>query len=116
MLPAGSEGSGSLEDRNEWQTRSVKFHEMISEIERLFVKLCRCPNRELVYDLYTYVWDMCGVVQTLDCFVEWLAKGSSSPKLPNYVLGQQTWFSGVREAFVSGEHEPWVFRGTYIHF
>ncbi len=29
-------------------------------------------------------------------------------------MGQQTWFSGVREAFVSGDHEPWVFRGGLV--
>ena len=68
-------------------------------------------NRELVYDLYTYLWDMCGVVQTLDGFVQWMSKGSVSPKLQNYVVGQQTWFSGIREAFSSGDHEPWMFRG-----
>jgi hypothetical protein len=30
-------------------------------------------------------------------------------------MGQQTWFSGVREAFLSGDHEPWVFRGKVQH-
>ena len=64
-----------------------------------------------MYDLYTYLWDMCGVVQTLDGFVQWMSKGSVSPKLQNYVVGQQTWFSGIREAFSSGDHEPWMFRG-----
>ena len=73
-------------------------------------------NRELVYDLYTYLWDMCGVVQTLDGFVQWMSKGSVSPKSQNYVVGQQTWFSGIREAFSSGDHEPWMFRGeSRIH-
>ena len=70
-------------------------------------------NRELVYDLYTYLWDMCGVVQTLDGFVQWMSKGSVSPKSQNYVVGQQTWFSGIREAFSSGDHEPWMFRGEW---
>ena len=66
-----------------------------------------------MYDLYTYLWDMCGVVQTLDGFVQWMSKGSVSPKSQNYVVGQQTWFSGIREAFSSGDHEPWMFRGEW---
>ena len=71
-------------------------------------------NRELVYDLYTYVWDMCCVILTLNGFVKWLALGVCTPKLQSYVVGQQTWFSGIREAFESGQHEPWVFRGGLI--
>lgn len=77
------------------------------------MKLCSSQNRALVYDLYTYLWDMCGVVQTLEGFVQWLSKGCVSPKSQNYVVGQQTWFSGIREAFTSGDHEPWMFRGLY---
>ena len=80
----------------------------------LFEKLCACQNRELVYDLYTYVWDMCSVILTLNGFVQWLSRGVCSPKLQSYVVGQQTWFSGIREAFQSGDHEPWVFRGGLI--
>jgi hypothetical protein len=37
--------------------------------------------------------------------------GAVSHKCQHFVMGQQTWFSGVREAFLSGDHEPWVFRG-----
>ena len=71
-------------------------------------------DRELVYDLYTYLWDMCGVVQTLEGFVQWMSKGACSPKSQHYVVGQQTWFSGMREAFLSGDHEPWMFRGGLV--
>ena len=68
----------------------------------------------MVYDLYSYLWDMAGVVGTLDGFVQWLGKGSCSPKSQHYVVGQQTWFSGIREAFLSGDHEPWMFRGEKV--
>jgi protein O-GlcNAcase/histone acetyltransferase len=80
----------------------------------LFEKLCACQNREIVYDLYSYVWDICNVILTLNGFVQWLSRGVCSPKLQSYVVGQQTWFSGIREAFLSGDHEPWVFRGGLI--
>lgn len=114
MLPPGTPESGTPEDRQEWETRSAKFKQYVTEIQTLFVKLCSCQNRELVYDLYTYLWDMCNVVQTLEGFVQWMSKGSCSPKLQDYVVGQQTWFSGIREAFLSGDHEPWMFRGGLV--
>ena len=136
MLPPGSVGSGTSEDRQEWENRAAKLKQNVSEVQKLFVKLCSCQNRELVYDLYSYLWDMCGVVQTLEGFVMWLSKGTNlksagmrfsamiimlpslkgccSPKSQNYVVGQQTWFSGIREAFSSGDHEPWMFRGGLV--
>ena len=67
---------------------------MVQEVVALFEKLCSCQNRELVYDLYTYLWDMCSVLLTLNGFVHWLARGCCTPKLQSYVVGQQTWFSG----------------------
>lgn len=114
MLSPGVPGAGSKEDRMEWERRAHKFDTLVRCIQDLFVKLCTCQNRELVYDLYTYLWDMCGVIQTLNGFVQWLSKGSCSPKFQNFVVGQQTWFSGMREAFMSGDHEPWMFRGGLI--
>ncbi len=107
-------GAGSPEDRQEWEHRASKFRKTVSDVQTLFVKICSCENRELVYDLYTYLWDMCGVIQTLDGFVQWLTKGFCSPKYQSYVVGQQTWFSGIREAFTSGDHEPWMFRGGLL--
>ncbi|TRY79824.1 hypothetical protein TCAL_10265 [Tigriopus californicus] len=114
MLPPGTLGAGTTEDRQEWEQRANKFKQNVQDIQTLFAKLCSVQNRELVYDLYMYLWDMCGVVQTLEGFVQWLSKGSCSPKSQNYVVGQQTWFSGIREAFLSGEHEPWMFRGGLV--
>ena len=135
MLPRGSIGVGTIEEREEWLERAEKFHTMVHKVETLFAKLCSCQNRELVYDIYTYLWDMCCVLLTLNGFVLWLRKGTfltfksmkhlldasftlfsgvCSPKLTSYVVGQQTWFSGIREAFLSGDYEPWVFRGGLI--
>ena len=44
----GSVGAGSKEDRSEWERRAVKFQTKVAEIERIFLKLCHCDNRELV--------------------------------------------------------------------
>ena len=67
---------------------------MVGEVILLFEKLCNCQNRELVYDIYTYLWDMASVLLTLNGFIQWLALGVCTPKLQSYVVGQQTWFSG----------------------
>ena len=114
MLPRGSIGSGTKEDLEEWRERAAKFDASVKSAIGLFEKLCACQNRELVYDLYTYVWDMCSILLLLNGFVQWLNHGVCTPKLASYVVGQQTWFSGIREAFLSGDHEPWVFRGGLI--
>merc|ERR1719225_1878422 len=110
MLP----GSGTKDDKEEWEHRAERFNDMVKNVVGIFQKLCACQNRELVYDLYTYLWEMCSVLLTLNGFVHWLARGCCTPKLQSYVVGQQTWFSGIREAFQSGDHEPWVFRGGLI--
>ena len=91
---SGAAGSGTKEDRDEWQQRAEKFDGMVGEVILLFEKLCNCQNRELVYDIYTYLWDMASVLLTLNGFIQWLALGVCTPKLQSYVVGQQTWFSG----------------------
>ena len=97
MLP----GSGTKDDKEEWEHRAERFNDMVKNVVGIFQKLCACQNRELVYDLYTYLWDMCGVLLTLNGFVKWLHKGSCSPKLQSYVIGQQTWFSGKKSSSIS---------------
>ena len=98
MLP----GSGTKDDKEEWEHRAERFNDMVKNVVGIFQKLCACQNRELVYDLYTYLWDMCGVLLTLNGFVKWLHKGSCSPKLQSYVIGQQTWFSGKKSSSIFG--------------
>ena len=97
--------------RPEWVKRKEKFVDLVQDIRRAFEKICAAPNRELVYNLYTYLWDMVGVVFMLLSYIEWLAMGRFSPKYQQLIIGRHTWFSGIREAFQSGDHEPWVFRG-----
>lgn len=47
---------------------------MCNAVNRLFQRLTYCNNRELLYDLYSYVWDMRGVVSLLNSYVKWLGK------------------------------------------
>ena len=55
----------------------MRFDNSVKNVVGLFEKLCACQNRELVYDLYTYVWDMCSVILTLNGFVQWLSRESA---------------------------------------
>ena len=98
-------------ERPDWLKKKEKFQAMAQELRRAFEKFCNSPNRELVYNLYTYLWDIVSVVLMLVSYVDWLSMGRFSNKYKQLVIGRHTWFSGIREAFCSGDHEPWVFRG-----
>nr|XP_023023650.1 protein O-GlcNAcase [Leptinotarsa decemlineata] len=96
----------------EWFTRAEKLNEMTQSVNRLFQHLSSCNNRELLYDLYSYIWDIRGVISLLNSYVKWLAGGQFPPSMPSYTQGTYTWFSkGWKETFMSGDQEPWVFRG-----
>ncbi|XP_029047484.2 protein O-GlcNAcase isoform X3 [Osmia bicornis bicornis] len=91
--PKGDETT-SQSDIEEWHARAAKLNDMCNAVNRLFQRLTYCNNRELLYDLYSYVWDMRGVVSLLNSYVKWLG-----------------FSNGWKETFMSGEQEPWVFRG-----
>ncbi|KAJ3642974.1 hypothetical protein Zmor_025718 [Zophobas morio] len=99
-------------DVQEWFTRAEKMNEMTQAVNRLFQHLSSCNNREILYDLYSYLWDIRGVISLLNSYVKWLAGGQFPASMPSYTQGTYTWFSkGWKETFMSGEQEPWVFRG-----
>lgn len=95
----------------DWTKRREAFTVLIGDIRRLFDKICMAQNRELVYNLYTYLWDIVGVTLVLQGYIDWLALGHFNANIQQLVIGRHTWFSGIREAFQSGDHEAWVFRG-----
>lgn len=94
MKKSKEEEPTSESDIEEWHLRAAKLNDMCSAVNRLFQRLTYCNNRELLYDLYSYVWDMRGVVSLLNSYVKWLG-----------------FSNGWKETFMSGEQEPWVFRG-----
>ena len=55
----------------EWTERGALLEDMSTALKRLFRRLTFCANREILYDLYPYVWDMCGVVSLLSSYVKW---------------------------------------------
>ncbi|CAG7731648.1 unnamed protein product [Allacma fusca] len=107
----------SLKDRekpeiSEWYERATKFEELADNLNRLLTKLNLVNNRELLYELYPYMWDIRGVVSLLNSYIKWLAMERTPANVTTFVHGSYTWFSkGWREAFMSGDQEPWVIRG-----
>ena len=94
MLVSGSEDGEPEVAKPEWESRRARFNALLGSIKRAFDRLCMAPNRELVYNLYTYVWDLVGVLLLLESYIDWLALGAFSPKYKQLVIGRHTWFSG----------------------
>ncbi|KAJ8982878.1 hypothetical protein NQ317_004308 [Molorchus minor] len=106
----------------EWFARAEKMNEMTQAVNRLFQNISGCQNRELLYDLYSYIWDIRGVISLLNSYIKWLYKIWRSVSTINaivhpgdvymYASSKDFRFSkGWKETFMSGEQEPWVFRG-----
>uniref|UniRef100_A0A8C5SGQ6 Protein O-GlcNAcase n=1 Tax=Laticauda laticaudata TaxID=8630 RepID=A0A8C5SGQ6_LATLA len=78
----------------EWQARAAKFEEMCSLVMGMFTRLSNCANRTILYDMYSYVWDIKSIMSMVKSFVQWLGCRSQSSA-----------------QFLSGDQEPWAFRG-----
>ncbi|CAG0883171.1 unnamed protein product [Cyprideis torosa] len=99
----------------EWIERAAKFGVLDESLKRILVRLSQCPNRSLVFDLYPFVWDIRGVVSLLNSYVKWLGTVALPDSYSSFVVGMHTWFAkGWKESFMSGDQEPWVFRGGLI--
>ncbi|XP_072388676.1 protein O-GlcNAcase isoform X2 [Diabrotica undecimpunctata] len=94
VIIANQREDKSSPEVQEWFTRAEKMNEISQAMNRLFEHMSTCNNRELLYDLYSYIWDMRAVVSLLNSYVKWLG-----------------FSKGWKETFMSGEQEPWVFRG-----
>ncbi|KAL4710813.1 hypothetical protein ACJJTC_010936 [Scirpophaga incertulas] len=99
-------------ESSEWRRRRNRFAWWVNRTRRLSRRLSKVANRELHAELYPYLWELCAVLALLDGFVKWLELGKFPPNISSNLQGSYTWFSkGWREAFESGNQEPWVFRG-----
>lgn len=58
----------------EWFQRAHKFYNLCHSVVGLAKKIASCANKELCYDLYSYVWDIAGVITLLCAFIKWLCK------------------------------------------
>ncbi|XP_071386533.1 protein O-GlcNAcase isoform X1 [Centroberyx affinis] len=78
----------------EWQSRAEKFEEMCCSVIQMFTRLSNSVNRTILYDLYPYIWDIKSIISMVKSFVQWLGCRSQSSA-----------------QFLSGDQEPWAFRG-----
>ncbi|XP_041124143.1 protein O-GlcNAcase-like isoform X1 [Polyodon spathula] len=79
---------------NEWRARAEKFEEMCCSVIQMFTRLSNSANRTILYDLYPYIWDIKSIISMVKSFVQWLGCRSQSSA-----------------QFLSGDQEPWAFRG-----
>lgn len=102
-------------DIQEWFDRKEKFMKLCESVFMLTKKVATCVNQELCYDLYTYCWEISTVVSICSSYVQWLALGEFPTNANSYIQGSYTWFSkGWKETFMSGDQEPWIFRGGLV--
>ncbi|EDW81646.1 uncharacterized protein Dwil_GK10916 [Drosophila willistoni] len=99
----------------EWLQRCGAYDNLCASVQELLMKIAGCENKEICHELYSYVWDISGALSLLNGYVKWLALGQFPQNMASYTEGSYTWFSkGWKEAFMSGDQEPWVFRGGLI--
>ncbi|CAL8115404.1 unnamed protein product [Orchesella dallaii] len=112
-LVAGiAEADKSKPEVAEWFERANKFTTLTKNVNKICLKLNNIPNRELLYELYPYFWDLRGVTSLMNSYITWLAIGHIPATVSVFTTGSYTWFSkGWKEAFMSGDQEPWVIRG-----
>lgn len=56
----------------EWQLRAEKFEEMCCSVIQMFTRLSNSANRTILYDLYSYIWDIKSIISMVKSFVQWL--------------------------------------------
>uniref|UniRef100_W5LC32 Protein O-GlcNAcase n=1 Tax=Astyanax mexicanus TaxID=7994 RepID=W5LC32_ASTMX len=78
----------------EWHSRADNFEEMCCSVMQMFTRLSNSANRTILYDLYPYIWDIKSIISMIKSFVQWLGCRSQSSA-----------------QFLSGDQEPWAFRG-----
>ncbi|XP_038677395.1 protein O-GlcNAcase isoform X1 [Scyliorhinus canicula] len=95
-----------------WHFRATKFEEMCCGVMQMFTRLASCENRSILYDLYPYVWDIKGVVSMVKSFVQWLDRRILSTSYYSCGIDNARWCRSQSSAqFLSGDQEPWAFRG-----
>eukprot|EP00108_Taenia_solium_P008405 TsM_001145200 transcript=TsM_001145200 gene=TsM_001145200 len=84
-------------EHNKWCKKFAEFIKIITNVSQLREKIQRLPHPGVVYDLAPYLTDITSVFAMLLDYFRWLG---FSP--------------GYSEMTMSGDHEPWMFRGGLI--
>ena len=56
----------------EWRERADNFGERLHCVDATLVKLTHMPNKRILRDLFTYIWDMRTILSLVRTFVDWL--------------------------------------------
>ncbi|XP_071476953.1 protein O-GlcNAcase-like isoform X1 [Diadema antillarum] len=112
VLCSAKKTGKTSEKAAEWTDRAAEFFKFCKDVKQLMSRLLNTPNRSLLYDIYPYMWDMEIAVSMIGSFVKWLALGLLVEMGCDYLDTFYTWCSkNHKEAFLSGDKEPWLFRG-----
>ncbi|XP_029644802.1 protein O-GlcNAcase isoform X1 [Octopus sinensis] len=104
--------NGLKPEAEQWHERAKAFCDGVENIFTIFDKFFKIPNRAIAYELYPYVWDLKSIFILCKAYIRWLSLGHVPYLSVMHQQGTLTWCtSGYKEAFTSGDQEPWVFRG-----
>lgn len=82
--------NGNKPETVEWHRRAAKFEHISQRVFDLARKLVRCENKEIVYELYSYLWELTGALTLLVGYVEWLKLGQFPPNINSFTQGSYT--------------------------
>ncbi|CDI98119.1 bifunctional protein NCOAT [Echinococcus multilocularis] len=102
-------------EHNKWCKKFAELIKIITNVSQLREKIQRLPHPGVVYDLAPYLTDITSVFAMLLDYFRWLENGVMANRSQAHLKRLLTWFSpGYSEMTMSGDHEPWMFRGGLI--
>ncbi|XP_050397584.1 protein O-GlcNAcase isoform X1 [Patella vulgata] len=100
------------DEKREWFVVAKKFKDTVDRVEVLADKINDIPNKSLSKELYPYLWDVRGILQLCSAYVDWIGLGHVPFVSSSHLQNRYTWQTkSYRDAYSSGDQEPWVFRG-----
>lgn len=83
-------GTASKPETAEWNRRAAKFEHISSRVFELARKLVRCENKEIVHELYSYLWELTGALALLLGYIGWLRLGQFPQNINSFTQGSYT--------------------------
>ena len=63
-----------MQEVTEWCERCQSFHLLCQMVKDMYNRLTAIPNRQLLYELYQYMWDGKETTLLLDSYISWLGR------------------------------------------
>ncbi|ELU09423.1 hypothetical protein CAPTEDRAFT_175350 [Capitella teleta] len=80
---------------SEWNEEAQHFNDCYRNLAILADKIINIPNRDILYDLYSYLSDIRSTLCLINSYIKWHGMRRKPKRVP----------------FRPGEQEPWLFRG-----